>query len=90
MGQGSKNPVVLSIVTNGARVLRKWKIKINMITCNSLDMAPSGCLQYYRSATDVIRSFNFGPKVCIDYLPDFIVYFFITKNFFSLNIGHDI
>ncbi|KAH9497009.1 uncharacterized protein LOC124494186 [Dermatophagoides farinae] len=63
MGQGSKNPVVLSIVTNGARVLRKWKIKINMITCNSLDMAPSGCLQYYRSATDVIRSFNFGPKL---------------------------
>lgn len=63
MGQGSKNPVVLSIVTNGARALRKWKIKINMITCNSLDMAPSGCLQYYRSASDVIRSFNFGPKL---------------------------
>ncbi|OTF77163.1 hypothetical protein BLA29_013008, partial [Euroglyphus maynei] len=34
-----------------------------MITCNSLDMAPSGCLQYYRAATDVIRSFNFGPKL---------------------------
>ncbi|KAF7492778.1 hypothetical protein SSS_05421 [Sarcoptes scabiei] len=63
MGQGSKNPVVLSIVTNGIKALRRWKIKINMITCNSLDMAPSGCLQYYRSATDIIKSFNFGPKI---------------------------
>ncbi|XP_054160404.1 uncharacterized protein LOC128958550 [Oppia nitens] len=63
MGRGSANPVVLSIVTNGNRSNRKWKLKINMIPCNNLDMAPSGCLQYYRSPTDVIKSFNFGPKI---------------------------
>ena len=64
MGQGSTNPVVLSIVTNGAKINRRWKIKINMIPCNNLDMAPSGCLQYYRSPTEVIQSFNYGAKVC--------------------------
>ncbi len=26
-------------------------------------MAPSGCLQYYRAPTDVIQSFNYGPKM---------------------------
>jgi hypothetical protein len=63
MGRGSANPVVLSIVTNGIKVNRKWKIKINMIPCNNLDMAPSGCLQYYRSPSEVIQSFNYGPKI---------------------------
>jgi len=63
MGQSSNNPVVLSIVTNGNTMLRKWKIKINMIKCNHLDMAPSGCLQYYRSPTEVIKSFNYGSRI---------------------------
>lgn len=36
MGRGSANPVVLSVVSNGERVTRKWKIKINMIPCNNL------------------------------------------------------
>jgi len=63
MGRGSANPVVLSVVSNGDRVTRKWKIKINMIPCNNLEMAPSGCLQYYRSPTAVIKSFNYGVKI---------------------------
>lgn len=63
MGRGSANPVVLSVVSNGDRVTRKWKVKINMIPCNNLEMAPSGCLQYYRSPTAVIKSFNYGPKI---------------------------
>lgn len=63
MGRGSANPVVLSVVSNGEKVTRKWKIKINMIPCNNLDMAPSGCMQYYRSPSAVIRSFNFGPRI---------------------------
>lgn len=41
MGRGSANPVVLSVVSNGERVTRKWKIKINMIPCNNLDMGES-------------------------------------------------
>jgi len=63
MGRGSANPVVLSVVSNGDRMERRWKIKINMIPCNNLDMAPSGCLQYFRSPSAVIQSFNFGPKI---------------------------
>lgn len=63
MGRGSANPVVLSVVSNGDRVTRKWKIKINMIPCNNLDMAPSGCLQYYRSPSAVVKSFNYGAKI---------------------------
>jgi hypothetical protein len=63
MGRGSANPVVLSVVSNGDRLSRRWKIKINMINCNNLDMAPSGCLQSYRAPSGVIRSFNYGPRL---------------------------
>jgi len=28
-----------------------------------LDMAPSGCMQYFRSPSAVIRSFNYGPPI---------------------------
>lgn len=63
MGRGSANPVVLSVVTNGDMIGRKWKVKINMIPCNNLDMAPSGCLQYFRSPSSVIQSFNYGLPV---------------------------
>lgn len=63
MGRGSANPVVLSVVSNGDRVTRRWKIKINMINCNNLDMAPSGCMQYFRSPSAVVKSFNFGPRI---------------------------
>lgn len=63
MGRGSANPVVLSVVSNGDRISRHWKIKINMINCNNLDMAPSGCMQYFRSPSAVIRSFNYGSRL---------------------------
>ena len=63
MGRGSANPVVLSVVSNGEKIVRKWKIKINMIPCNNLDMAPSGCMQYFRSPSAIVKSFNYGPKM---------------------------
>ena len=63
MGRGSGNPVVLSVITNDIDFSRKWKIKISLIPCNNYVMAPSGCLQYYRQPSDIIRSFNYGPKV---------------------------
>ncbi|GIY53721.1 CUB domain-containing protein [Caerostris extrusa] len=63
MGRGSGNPVVLSVVSNGDRMTRKWKIKISMVECNSMDMAPPGCLQYYRSPSETVRSFNFGNTI---------------------------
>jgi hypothetical protein len=63
MGRGSANPVVLSVVSNGERIARHWRIKINMIPCNNMEMAPSGCLQYFRSPSAVVKSFNFGPRI---------------------------
>ncbi|XP_035205780.1 uncharacterized protein LOC118180828 [Stegodyphus dumicola] len=63
MGRRSGNPVVLSVVSNGDRMIRKWKIKISLVSCNSMDMAPPGCLQYYRSPSETVRSFNFGPQI---------------------------
>jgi len=64
MGRGSANPVVLSVITNELGTInRKWKIRISFVKCDNYVMAPSGCLQYYRSPSDVIRSFNYGPKI---------------------------
>lgn len=64
MGRGSANPVVLSVVTNGDLIGRKWKVKINMIPCNNLDMAPSGCMQFFRAPSAIVQSFNYGLPVC--------------------------
>ncbi|KAJ6220057.1 hypothetical protein RDWZM_005869 [Blomia tropicalis] len=64
MGRGSANPVVLSVITNEMDATnRKWKIRISFIKCDNYVMAPSGCLQYYRSPSDVIRSFNYGARI---------------------------
>jgi len=60
MGRESGNPVVLSVVTNGESTTRRWKIKISLIPCTNLLMAPSGCLQYFRSPSAVVESFNYG------------------------------
>ncbi|OTF79565.1 hypothetical protein BLA29_009489 [Euroglyphus maynei] len=64
----NSNPVVLSVVTNGAiggDLERRWRIKINMVSCDSLNMAPSGCLQYFRSPSGMVQSFNYGPSVSL-------------------------
>ncbi|XP_017483593.1 PREDICTED: uncharacterized protein LOC108372422 [Rhagoletis zephyria] len=64
MGRGSANPVVLSVITNERDgINRKWKIKISFVKCDNYVMAPSGCLQYYRSPSDTIRTFNYGAKI---------------------------
>ncbi|XP_076370293.1 uncharacterized protein LOC143256672 isoform X1 [Tachypleus tridentatus] len=62
LGSSSTNPVVLSVVSNSYKTTRRWQIKITMVKCNSLDMAPSGCLQYHRKPSEFVRSFNWGPK----------------------------
>lgn len=63
LGRESSNPIVLSMVTNGEKFLRRWKIRISTVACNHLDMAPSGCLQYYRSPSAVVKSFNYGARL---------------------------
>ncbi|KAF2351206.1 CUB domain [Trinorchestia longiramus] len=45
-----------------AAVGSKWNINIKQIKCDSIERAPSGCLQYFNSTTGVISSFNFNPE----------------------------
>ncbi|KAH6924739.1 hypothetical protein HPB50_023774 [Hyalomma asiaticum] len=63
MGRQSGNPVVLSVISRGGKRPRRWRIKISMIQCGSLDIVPPGCLQYFRSPSAIVRSFNYGPPV---------------------------
>jgi len=41
------------------RFPRLWKIQVTQIQCNSVDRAPEGCRQYYKSSTGTVKSFNF-------------------------------
>jgi len=41
------------------RFPRLWKIQVTQIQCNSVDRAPEGCRQYYKSNTGTVKSFNF-------------------------------
>ncbi|XP_022650638.1 uncharacterized protein LOC111266043 [Varroa jacobsoni] len=64
MGRQSGNPVVLSVVSTGAHSHeRKWRIKVSYIPCGSLDIVPPGCLQYFRSPSAIVRSFNYGAQL---------------------------
>ncbi|XP_077529247.1 uncharacterized protein LOC144141581 [Haemaphysalis longicornis] len=63
MGRQSGNPVVLSVISRGGKRPRRWRIKISMIQCGSLDIVPPGCLQYFRSPSAIVRSFNYGQPV---------------------------
>ncbi|XP_022670185.1 uncharacterized protein LOC111254024 isoform X2 [Varroa destructor] len=63
VGRQSGNPVVLSVVSTGSLThARKWRIKVSMIPCGSLDIVPAGCVQYFRSPSSLVRSFNYGPE----------------------------
>jgi len=43
---------------------RSWEIKVTQIKCDSVERAPSGCLQYFNTTSGDVRSFNY-----IDYTP---------------------
>ncbi|GIY99566.1 hypothetical protein CEXT_319641, partial [Caerostris extrusa] len=62
MGRGSGNPVVLSVVSNGDKMSRRWKIKNFYDRVWQSQYGPAGCLQYFRNPSDVVRSFNYGPR----------------------------
>ncbi len=66
MGRKKRKNVIISVVTNGNNYGRKWRIKIFIISCDSLEMAPNGCLQYFQLPSALVQSFNFGPKVVIN------------------------
>ncbi|KAF2367174.1 CUB domain [Trinorchestia longiramus] len=59
LGPGTTTPPVLTAVTLGTDLDRKWKIKITQIPCNTPYTAPSNCLQYYTGVTGTVLSYNY-------------------------------
>ncbi|XP_015186546.1 PREDICTED: uncharacterized protein LOC107071777 [Polistes dominula] len=58
------SPITISIGTNGDYPFdRRWNIRIQQIACDSLWRVPNGCLQYYKSISDTVTSFNYGTTV---------------------------
>ncbi|XP_015116061.1 uncharacterized protein LOC107040478 [Diachasma alloeum] len=55
------NPITISVITNAAyRFARKWNLRVQQIACDSPWRAPSGCLQYYKTISGTVMSFNYG------------------------------
>ncbi|EZA49837.1 hypothetical protein DMN91_005680 [Ooceraea biroi] len=54
-------PITISVDTNADYAFdRRWNIRIQQIACDSVCKAPNGCLQYYKSVSGTVMSFNFG------------------------------
>ncbi|XP_055376739.1 uncharacterized protein LOC129608957 [Condylostylus longicornis] len=56
-----ENPITLSILTTASFTFnRQWQMQVSQISCNSPNLAPSGCLQYYFDTSGTVQSFNYG------------------------------
>ncbi|XP_011879922.1 PREDICTED: uncharacterized protein LOC105568677 isoform X2 [Vollenhovia emeryi] len=54
-------PITISVDTNADYAFdRRWNIMIQQIACDSVCRAPNGCLQYYKTVSGAVMSFNFG------------------------------
>ncbi|XP_020288575.1 uncharacterized protein LOC109857064 isoform X3 [Pseudomyrmex gracilis] len=54
-------PITISVDTNADYAFdRRWNIRIQQIECDSVCRAPNGCLQYYKTVSGTVMSFNFG------------------------------
>ncbi|KAG7202394.1 hypothetical protein KM043_018710 [Ampulex compressa] len=75
-------PITLSIDTSQDFAFdRRWNIRIQQIACDSVCKAPNGCLQYYKSISGSVSSFNYGTAVN-PRAPDFG-----TRQMVNLNYG---
>merc|ERR1712193_571694 len=55
---GAATVSTLTVTLGSATSGRKWKIKVTQIECDSMSLAPPGCLQYYTGSSGTITSFN--------------------------------
>ncbi|XP_034942135.1 uncharacterized protein [Chelonus insularis] len=54
------NPITISVDTNtDYSFSRRWNLRIQQIACDSPWRAPNGCLQYYKTASGTVTSFNY-------------------------------
>ena len=56
----SCNTMSFHIGSESGTATREWAIRITQYVCDSLNLAPDGCLQYYYgSTTGMIQTFNY-------------------------------
>ncbi|XP_018017356.1 uncharacterized protein LOC108673974 isoform X2 [Hyalella azteca] len=53
----------VNIKIDTTSVGKKWNIVVTQIKCDSVNKAPTGCLQYYTSTTGTIKSFNYDTSL---------------------------
>jgi len=56
----SRGPTLEVDTSNaGGTFPRRWAIEVTQIQCDSVERAPTGCRQYYRTPSGTVKSFNF-------------------------------
>jgi len=66
---GSYNTASATLVlTLTGATARKWKMKVSMVECDSLQKPPQGCLQYHTGNTGSVRSFNYQDSTAYNHL----------------------
>ncbi|KAK3888258.1 hypothetical protein Pcinc_007676 [Petrolisthes cinctipes] len=58
----AEGPFIVSVVNTVVTPSSTWRIKITQISCDSPDLAPVGCDQYYLEPTGSVKSFNYVNK----------------------------
>jgi len=66
-GDYSDSSATFALTLTGSTA-RKWKIKVSMIECNSLQKPPQGCLQYHTGTTGTVSSFNWQDSTAYEHL----------------------
>jgi len=49
----------IATINIAAATTAKWRIRTSYISCDSVNLAPTGCLQHFKTDTGLINSFNF-------------------------------
>jgi len=57
-GRNTAKAATIAIALAISTTARSWKIKVRMLECDSMSLAPSGCLQYFTGVGGKFTSFN--------------------------------
>ena len=57
-GRNTAKAATIAIALATSTTARSWKIKVRMLECDSMSLAPSGCLQYFTGVGGKFTSFN--------------------------------
>ena len=62
-GGSAASAVGTSAAASGGGIDAIWSIRVYQYECSSPVLAPVGCLQYFRSVTGVVQSFNYKDDI---------------------------